>query len=168
MGYDVVDNPFDQDPTFDTKKEIDQEFTIKVKPQVSTAKPVYVVEGDKPSSEKLKDAVTTKGNEKTVDETKLPDTTDKVGDDTLTAPVTVTYGSGDNKREETVNVPIKVVEGYPQIVPVDPKEAPKAEDSINPDDYPAGSKFTYEKNQIQQHLEIKGLRLLLLMKMEMN
>ena len=145
MGYDVVDNPFDQDPTFDTKKEIDQEFTIKVKPQDSTAKPVYVVEGDKPSSEKLKDAVTTKGNEKTVDETKLPDTTDKVGDDTLTAPVTVTYGSGDNKREETVNVPIKVVEGYPQIVPVDPKEAPKAEDSINPDDYPAGSKFTYEK-----------------------
>ena len=145
MGYDVVDNPFDQDPTFDTKKEIDQEFTIKVKPQVSTAKPVYVVEGDKPSSEKLKDAVTTKGNEKTVDETKLPDTTDKVGDDTLTAPVTVTYGSGDNKREETVNVPIKVVAGYPQIVPVDPKEAPKAEDSINPDDYPAGSKFTYEK-----------------------
>ena len=145
MGYDVVDNPFDQDPTFDTKKEIDQEFTIKVKPQVSTAKPVYVVEGDKPSLEKLKDAVTTKGNEKTVDETKLPDTTDKVGDDTLTAPVTVTYGSGDNKREETVNVPIKVVEGYPQIVPVDPKEAPKAEDSINPDDYPAGSKFTYEK-----------------------
>lgn len=145
MGYDIVDNPFDQDPTFDTKKEIDQEFTIKVKPQVSTAKPVYVVEGDKPSSEKLKDAVTTKGNEKTVDETKLPDTTDKVGDDTLTAPVTVTYGSGDNKREEIVNVPIKVVEGYPQIVPVDPKEAPKAEDSINPDDYPAGSKFTYEK-----------------------
>ncbi|WP_261046836.1 mucin-binding protein, partial [Streptococcus mitis] len=145
MGYDVVDNPFDQDPTFDTKKEIDQEFTIKVKPRVSTAKPVYVVEGDKPSSEKLKDAVTTKGNEKTVDETKLPDTTDKVGDDTLTAPVTVTYGSGDNKREEIVNVPIKVVEGYPQIVPVDPKEAPKAEDSINPDDYPAGSKFTYEK-----------------------
>ena len=146
MGYDVVDNPFDQDPTFDTKKEIDQEFTIKVKPQVSTAKPVYVVEGDKPSSEKLKDAVTTKGNEKTVDETKLPDTTDKVGDETLTAPVTVTYGSGDNKREEIVNVPIKVVEGYPQIVPVDPKTAPKAEDSIDPADYPEGAKFTYEKD----------------------
>ena len=146
MGYDVVDNPFDQDPTFDTKKEIDQEFTIKVKPKVSTAKPVYVVEGDKPSSEKLKDAVTTKGNEKTVDETKLPDTTDKVGDETLTAPVTVTYGSGDNKREEIVNVPIKVVEGYPQIVPVDPKTAPKAEDSIDPADYPEGAKFTYEKD----------------------
>ena len=149
MGYDIIDNPFDKDPVFDTKKDtnenITQEFTIKVQPRVSTTTPVYVVEGDKPSAEKLKDAVTTKGNEKTVDETKLPDTTDKVGDDTLTAPVTVTYGSGDNKREETVNVPIKVVEGYPQIVPVDPKEAPKAEDSINPDDYPAGSKFTYEK-----------------------
>ena len=109
MGYDIVDNPFDQDPTFDTRKETDQEFTIKVKPKVSTAKPVYVVEGDKPSSEKLKDAVTTKGNEKTVDETKLPETTGKVGDDTLTAPVTVTYGSGVNKREEIVPVPVTVL-----------------------------------------------------------
>ena len=146
MGYDVVDNPFDQDPTFDTKKEIDQEFTIKVKPQVSTAKPVYVVEGDKPSSEKLKDAVTTKGNEKTVDETKLPDTTDKVEDDTLTAPVTVTYGSGDNKREETVNVPIKVVEGYPQIVPVSAdKKQPSPEDNIDPADYPDDATYEYKE-----------------------
>ena len=146
MGYDVVDNPFDQDPTFDTKKEIDQEFTIKVKPQVSTAKPVYVVEGDKPSSEKLKDAVTTKGNEKTVDETKLPDTTDKVGDDTLTAPVTVTYGSGDNKREETVNVPIKVVAGYPQIVPVSAdKKQPSPEDNIDPADYPDDATYEYKE-----------------------
>ena len=146
MGYDVVDNPFDQDPTFDTKKEIDQEFTIKVKPQVSTAKPVYVVEGDKPSSEKLKDAVTTKGNEKTVDETKLPDTTDKVGDDTLTAPVTVTYGSGDNKREETVNVPIKVVAGYPQIVSVSAdKKQPSPEDNIDPADYPDDATYEYKE-----------------------
>jgi len=146
MGYDVVDNPFDQDPTFDTKKEIDQEFTIKVKPQVSTAKPVYVVEGDKPSSEKLKDAVTTKGNEKTVDETKLPDTTDKVGDDTLKAPVTVTYGSGDNKREETVNVPIKVVAGYPQIVPVSAdKKQPSPEDNIDPADYPDDATYEYKE-----------------------
>ena len=146
MGYDVVDNPFDQDPTFDTKKEIDQEFTIKVKPQVSTAKPVYVVEGDKPSSEKLKDAVTTKGNEKTVDETKLPDTTDKVGDETLTAPVTVTYGSGDNKREETVNVPVKVVKGYPQLVAVsEGKKQPLPEDSIDPADYPDDATFEYKE-----------------------
>ena len=146
MGYDVVDNPFDQDPTFDTKKEIDQEFTIKVKPQVSTAKPVYVVEGDKPSSEKLKDAVTTKGNEKTVDETKIPGTKGKVGDDTLTAPVTVTYGSGDNKREETVNVPVKVVKGYPQLVAVSEGEKqPLPEDSIDPADYPDDATFEYKE-----------------------
>ena len=146
MGYDVVDNPFDQDPTFDTKKEIDQEFTIKVKPKVSTAKPVYVVEGDKPSSEKLKDAVTTKGNEKTVDETKIPETNGKVGDDTLTAPVTVTYGSGDNKREETVNVPVKVVKGYPQLVAVsEGKKQPLPEDSIDPADYPDDATFEYKE-----------------------
>ena len=145
MGYTVKENPFDQDPTFDSDSDKDQSFTIKLTPKVSTPTPVYVVEGDKPTAEKLKNAVTTEGNDKTVDETKIPETKGKVGDDTLTAPVTVTYGSGDNKREETVNVPVKVVKGYPQIVPVDPKTAPKAEDSIDPSDYPEGAKFTYEK-----------------------
>ena len=145
MGYTVQENPFDQDPTFDSDSDKDQSFTIKLTPKVSTPTPVYVVEGDKPTAEKLKNAVTTEGNDKTVDETKIPETKGKVGDDTLTAPVTVTYGSGDNKREETVNVPVKVVQGYPQIVPVDPKTAPKAEDSIDPADYPEGAKFTYEK-----------------------
>ena len=145
MGYTVKENPFDQDPTFDSDSDKDQNFTIKLTPKVSTPTPVYVVEGDKPTAEKLKNAVTTEGNDKTVDETKIPETKGKVGDDTLTVPVTVTYGSGDNKREETVNVPVKVVQGYPQIVPVDPKTAPKAEDSIDPSDYPEGAKFTYEK-----------------------
>ena len=145
MGYTVEENPFDQDPTFDSDSDKDQSFTIKLTPKVSTPTPVYVVEGDKPTADKLKGAVTTEGNEKTVDETKIPETKGKVGDETLTAPVTVTYGSGDNKREETVNVPVKVVQGYPQIVPVDPKTAPKAEDSIDPSDYPEGAKFTYEK-----------------------
>ena len=145
MGYTVKENPFDQDPTFDSDSDKDQSFTIKLTPKVSTPTPVYVVEGDKPTADKLKGAVTTEGNEKTVDETKIPETKGKVGDETLTAPVTVTYGSGDNKREETVNVPVKVVQGYPQIVPVDPKTAPKAEDSIDPSDYPEGAKFTYEK-----------------------
>ena len=153
MGYEVNDNPFAkpdaEKPTFDTTPdtdtEISQNFVVKLTPKVSKPTPVYVVEGDKPTAEKLKDAVTTEGNEKAVDETKIPETKGKVGDDTLTAPVTVTYGSGDNKREETVNVPVKVVKGYPQIVPVDPKTAPKAEDSIDPADYPEGAKFTYEK-----------------------
>ena len=153
MGYEVNDNPFAkpdaEKPTFDTTSDTDtkisQNFVVKLTPKVSKPTPVYVVEGDKPTAEKLKDAVATKGNDKTVDETKIPETKGKVGDDTLTAPVTVTYGSGDNKREETVNVPVKVVQGYPQIVPVDPKTAPKAEDSIDPSDYPEGAKFTYEK-----------------------
>ena len=153
MGYEVNDNPFAKpdaekptfDTTADTDTEISQNFVVKLTPKVSTPTPVYVVEGDKPTAEKLKNAVTTEGNDKTVDETKIPETKGKVGDDTLTAPVTVTYGSGDNKREETVNVPVKVVQGYPQIVPVDPKTAPKAEDSIDPSDYPEGAKFTYEK-----------------------
>ena len=149
MGYEVKENPFDKNPKFDTTAdtdtEISQNFVVKLTPKVSTPTPVYVVEGDKPTAEKLKDAVTTEGNEKAVDETKIPETKGKVGDDTLTVPVTVTYGSGDNKREETVNVPVKVVQGYPQIVPVDPKTAPKAEDSIDPADYPEGAKFTYEK-----------------------
>ena len=149
MGYEVKENPFDKNPKFDTTAdtdtEISQNFVVKLTPKVSTPTPVYVVEGDKPTAEKLKDAVTTEGNEKAVDETKIPETKGKVGDDTLTVPVTVTYGSGDNKREETVNVPVKVVKGYPQIVPVDPKTAPKAEDSIDPADYPEGAKFTYEK-----------------------
>ncbi|MFS9338825.1 Rib/alpha-like domain-containing protein, partial [Streptococcus mitis] len=118
MGYDIVDNPFEKDPVFDTKKDtndnITQEFTIKVQPRVSTANPVYVVEGDKPTADKLKDAVTTTGDEKTVDATKLPETTGKVGDETLTAPVTVTYGSGDQKREETVKVPVTVL---PKVTP---------------------------------------------------
>ena len=150
MGYDIVDNPFDKDPVFDTKKDtndnITQEFTIKVQPRVSTAKTVYVVEGDKPSAEKLKDAVTTKGNKKTVDETKIPETIGKVGDDSLTASVTVTYGSGDKKREEIVNVPIKVVKAVPQFVPV--KETndvlPNPEKSIDKTDYPEGATFRYK------------------------
>jgi len=150
MGYDIVDNPFDKNPAFDTKKDTDetitQEFTIKVQPRVSTAKTVYVVEGEKPSAEKLKDAVTTKGNEKTVDETKIPETTGKVGDDSLTVPVTVTYGSGDNKREETVNVPVKVVKGYPQLVAVsEDKKQPSPKDNIETSDYPDDATYEYKE-----------------------
>ena len=150
MGYDIVDNPFDKNPAFDTKKDtnetITQEFTIKVQPRVSTAKTVYVVEGDKPSAEKLKDAVTTKGNEKTVDETKIPETTGKVGDDSLTVPVTVTYGSGDKKCEEIVNVPVKVVKGYPQLVAVsEDKKQPSPKDNIETSDYPDDATYEYKE-----------------------
>ena len=150
MGYTVKENPFDSNPVFDAKKDtptdISQNYTIKLSPKVSTATPVYVVEGDKPTVEKLKDAVTTEGNEKTVDETKIPETNGKVGDDSLTTPVKVTYGTGENKRDETVNVPIKVVKGYPQIVPVDESnKQPSPEDSIEPNDYPEDATFDYKE-----------------------
>ncbi len=146
MGYTVKENPFDQDPTFDSDSDTDQNFTIKLTPKVSTPTPVYVVEGDKPTAGKLKDAVTTEGNDKTVDETKIPETTGKVGDATLTAPVTVTYGSGDNKREETVNVPVKVVKGYPQLVAVsEDKKQPSPEDNIDTSDYPNDATYEYKE-----------------------
>ena len=154
MGYEVNDNPFAkpdaEKPTFDTTSDTDtkisQNFVVKLTPKVSTPTPVYVVEGDKPTAEKLKDAVATEGNDKTVDETKIPETTGKVGDDTLTAPVTVTYGSGDNKREETVNVPVKVVKGYPQLVAVsEDKKQPSPEDNIDPSVYPDDATFEYKE-----------------------
>ena len=154
MGYEVNDNPFAkpdaEKPTFDTTSDTDtkisQNFVVKLTPKVSTPTPVYVVEGDKPTAEKLKDAVATKGNDKTVDETKIPETKGKVGDDTLTVPVTVTYGSGDNKREETVNVPVKVVKGYPQLVAVsEAKKQPSPEDNIDTSDYPDDATYEYKE-----------------------
>ena len=150
MGYEVKENPFDKNPKFDTTAdtdtEISQNFVVKLTPKVSTPTPVYVVEGDKPTAEKLKDAVTTEGNEKAVDETKIPETKGKVGDDTLTVPVTVTYGSGDNKREETVNVPVKVVKGYPQLVAVsEDKKQPSPKDNIDPSVYPDDATFEYKE-----------------------
>ena len=154
MGYEVNDNPFAkpdaEKPTFDTTSDTDtkfsQNFVVKLTPKVSTPTPVYVVEGDKPTTDKLKDAVTTKGNDKTVDESKIPETKGKVGDDTLTVPVTVTYGSGDNKREETVNVPVKVVKGYPQLVAVsEDKKQPSPEDNIDPSVYPDDATYEYKE-----------------------
>ncbi len=147
MGYTVKENPFDQDPTFDTTTdtdtEISQNFVVKLTPKVSTPGTIYVVDGDKPEVDKVKDAVTTEGNEKTVDETKLPDTKDKAGQE-VKVPVEVTYGTGDNTRKETVEVTAKVVKGNPQIIPVDQGQ-PLAENSINKGDYPEGATFEYKK-----------------------
>ena len=61
-------------------------------------------------------------------------------------PVTVKYTVNGEEKTTVIKVPVTVVEGTPQIVPVDPKTAPKAEDSIDPADYPEGAKFTYEKD----------------------
>ena len=61
-------------------------------------------------------------------------------------PVTVKYTVNGEEKTTIIKVPVAVVEGTPQIVPVDPTTAPKAEDSIDPADYPEGATFTYEKD----------------------
>ena len=118
MGYDIVDNPFDKDPVFDTKKDtndnITQEFTIKVQPRVSTAKTVYVVEGDKPSAEKVGGAVTPgKDGKVTNPDVSNISTNGKAGQE-IKVPVTVTYGANQFKRDEPVEVTVKVL---PKLTP---------------------------------------------------
>ena len=113
MGYDIVDNPFDKDPVFDTKKDtndnITQEFTIKVQPRVSTAKTVYVVEGDKPSADKVGGAVTPgKDGKVTNPDVSNLSTNGKAGQE-IKVPVTVTYGADKFKRDEPVEVTVKVL-----------------------------------------------------------
>ena len=113
MGYDIVDNPFDKDPVFDTKKDtndnVTQEFTIKVQPRVSTAKTVYVVEGDKPSAEKVGGAVTPgKDGKVTNPDVSNISTNGKAGQE-IKVPVTVTYGANQFKRDEPVEVTVKVL-----------------------------------------------------------
>ncbi len=125
MGYDIVDNPFDKDPVFDTKKDmndnISQEFTIKVQPRVSTTKTVYVVEGAKPSAEKVGGAVTPgKDGKVTNPDVSNISTDDKAGQE-IKVPVTVTYGANQFKRDESVEVTVKVL----------PKPIPKGVTVLN-------------------------------------
>ena len=125
MGYDIVDNPFDKDPVFDTKKDTDdnitQEFTIKVQPRVSTAKTVYVVEGDKPSAEKVGGAVTPGKDGKVTNPDVSTISTDGKAGQEIKVPVTVTYGANQFKRDEPVEVTVKVL----------PKPVPKGVTVLN-------------------------------------
>ena len=125
MGYDIVDNPFDKDPVFDTRKDTDenisQEFTIKVQPRVSTAKTVYVVEGDKPSSEKVGEAVTPGKDGKVTNPDVSNISTDGKAGQEIKVPVTVTYGANQFKRDESVEVTVKVL----------PKPSPKGVTVLN-------------------------------------
>ena len=125
MGYDVVDNPFDKDPVFDTNKDtndnITQEFTIKVQPRVSTTTPVYVVEGEKPSAEKVGGAVTPgKDGKVTNPDVSSISTNGKAGQE-IKVPVKVTYGADKFKRDEPVEVTVKVL----------PKPVPKGVTVLN-------------------------------------
>ncbi len=125
MGYDIVDNPFDKDPVFDTKKDtidnITQEFTIKVQPRVSTAKTVYVVEGDKPSAEKVGGAVTPGKDGKVTNPDVSNISTDGKAGQEIKVPATVTYGADKFKRDEPVEVTVKVL----------PKPIPKGVTVLN-------------------------------------
>ena len=89
-----------------------KDATITVNVVGSNADPVYVVEGDKPEVDKVKDAVKP-GEGGTVQdptEVDLPNTKDKVGATDVTVPTKVKYANG----EETVNVPVTVL---PKVTP---------------------------------------------------
>ena len=136
MGYNIEKNPFLEQPkpTFDniddTESSISQNFTIKVSPKVSTAKKVYVLEGETPTVDEVKDAVKTEGKvvtkehtqedkEKQLTEEKIkssiPTTIGKVGDETLKVPTTVIYGTAPFKREESVDVDVRVLPKIPDV-----------------------------------------------------
>ena len=130
MGYEVKENPFLKEfkPKFDeiddTENNISQVFTIKVSPKVSTAKKVYVSEGELPTVDEIKNAITTDGkvltseagdqdkDKQLTDEkikSSIPTTIGKVGDETLKVPTTVIYGAAPFKREESVDVDVRVL-----------------------------------------------------------
>ena len=118
------------------------EIPVTVNVKGSEVKPVYVVEGNKPNPEDVIAAVTPDkdGKVQTPKDSDLPDTTGKAGDPNVVVPATVKYPNS----EEKVEVPVKVVKGNPQIIPVDQGQ-PLAENSINTGDYPEGATFEYEK-----------------------
>lgn len=130
MGYNIEKNPFLEQPKpkfddiDDTENNISQIFTIKVSPKVSTAKKVYVPEGELPTVDKIKNAISTDGKvltseagnqdkDKQLTEEKIkasiPTTTGKAGDETLKVSTTVIYGDNNFKREESVDVKVKVL-----------------------------------------------------------
>ncbi len=118
------------------------EIPVTVNVKGSEVKPVYVVEGNKPNPNDVTAAVTPDkdGTVQTPKDSDLPDTTGKAGDPNVVVPATVKYPNS----EEKVEVPVKVVKGNPQIIPVD-KGQPLAENSINKGDYPEGATFEYKK-----------------------
>ena len=118
------------------------EIPVTVNVKGSEVKPVYVVEGNKPNPNDVTAAVTPDkdGTVQTPKDSDLPDTTGKAGDPNVVVPATVKYPNS----EEKVEVPVKVVKGNPQIIPVDQGQ-PLAENSINTGDYPEGATFEYEK-----------------------
>ena len=120
------------------------EIPVTVNVKGSEVKPVYVVEGQKPDPAKVKEAVTPDKGGTVQDPTdaNLPDTTGKAGATDVVVPTTVKYPTGD----ETVNVPVKVVKGYPQLVAVsEEKKQPSPEDNVDTSDYPDDATYEYKE-----------------------
>ena len=120
------------------------EIPVTVNVKGSEVKPVYVVEGQKPDPAKVKEAVTPDkgGTVQDPTEANLPNTTGKAGATDVVVPTTVKYPTGD----ETVNVPVKVVKGYPQLVAVsEDKKQPSPKDNIDTSDYPNDATYEYKE-----------------------
>ncbi|WP_314005398.1 Rib/alpha-like domain-containing protein [uncultured Streptococcus sp.] len=80
----------------------------------------------------------------TVDETATITVPDLTEDTEVDVPVKYTVDGQEKKT--TVKVPVTIVEGVPQIVPVDEgKKQPDPEDSIDPNDYPDDATFEYKE-----------------------
>ena len=81
----------------------------------------------------------------TVDETATVTVPDLTKDTEVE--VTVKYTVDGQEKNTTVKVPVKVVEGVPQIVPVNKNnKQPNPENSIDKTEYPVGSTFEYDPN----------------------
>ena len=82
----------------------------------------------------------------TVDETATVTVPDLTEDTEVDVTVKYTVPGQDTPLTTTVKVPVTVVEGVPQIVPVDEgKKQPSPEDSIDPNDYPDDATFEYKE-----------------------
>ena len=124
------------------------EIPVTVNVKGSEVKPVYVVEGNQPKPADVNEAVTPdKGGDLTpVTEADInkdvPTDKVKVGATDLAVKATVKYPTGD----ETVEVPVKVVKGYPQLVAVsEDKKQPSPEDNIDTSDYPEDATYEYKE-----------------------
>jgi len=83
----------------------------------------------------------------TVDETATITVPDLTEDTEVDVPVKYTVPGQDKPLTTTVKVPVTVVEGVPQIVPVDENnKQPNPENSIDKTEYPDGSTFEYDPN----------------------
>ena len=103
------------------------EDTISVPVTVvsSTPSKIVVFEGETPTAEQAKEAVTTGTDGTKGEPTTLPETTGKAGATDVKVDVPVTYDNG--KLTETVSVPVTVVSSTPSKIVVFEGETPTAE-----------------------------------------